>query len=49
MGSLFGYLLHLGIVRVSFVPIVMAVAIYVLYRLAAPPEGNDDEAQGHTA
>ena len=48
MGDLISYLLHQGFVRVSFVPIVMGILIWVLYILAAPPE-DDDDAQGHGA
>lgn len=49
MGNLFGYILRLGIVRVSFVPILMGVMLYALYLLAAPQgDGNEDE-QGHNA
>jgi hypothetical protein len=43
----FSSLLRIGIVRVSFVPVVMGLVLYGLYVLAAPPEDHDDDAQGH--
>ena len=42
MGDLISYILHLGIVRVLSVPIAMGVAVWLLYRVAEPPEWNDD-------
>ena len=35
-------LLKVGIVRVLFVPIVMALIVYGLWLLAAPPNDEDD-------
>lgn len=49
MADLIAYIAHLGIVRVSFVPVLMAVMLYLLYVLAAPPNGNDDDAEGRSA
>ncbi len=49
MGDLFGYILRLGIVRVSFVPILMGCMVYVLYVLAAPASGGGEDEQGHNA
>ena len=43
--GIFGDLLRMGIVRVLFVPIVMALIMYGLWVLAAPP--NDDEEDNH--
>jgi hypothetical protein len=43
MGDLIGYLLRQGFVRVAFVPMVMGVALWVLYVLAAPPQDHDEE------
>ncbi len=45
MGALISYLAHLGIVRVSFVPALMAIMLYVLYVLAAPDGNNDQNHQ----
>ncbi len=45
MGAI-SYLLKVGIVRVAFVPIMMALLLYALYALAAPPKWKDDDAQG---
>ena len=46
MGALISYLLHQGLVRVSFVPVLMAVLLYLLYRLAAPQHNNQDDGEG---
>jgi hypothetical protein len=43
MGDLISYIAHMGIVRVLTVPGFMAIALYVLYRLAAPPPWKDDD------
>ncbi|HXW83151.1 MAG TPA: hypothetical protein VEJ86_02005 [Candidatus Binataceae bacterium] len=43
LGNLIDYIAHLGIVRVLSVPAAMAVIIYFLYRLAAPPPENHDD------
>jgi len=43
MGGLFDTLLHEGIVRVLSVPIGMALVLYVLYVLAAPPKWTDED------
>ena len=45
--DLFSGLLRMGIVRVLFVPIVMALIMYGLWVLAAPPndDGEDNHAQ----
>jgi hypothetical protein len=45
MGALISYLAHLGIVRVAFVPTLIATTLYVLYVLAAPPEDRDEHGQ----
>jgi hypothetical protein len=42
MGDLISWLAHNPIVRVTFVPISMALAIYFMWRLAAPPPWEDD-------
>lgn len=42
MGDLINYIAHVGIVRVLSVPVSMGLLIYILYRLAAPPEWHDD-------
>jgi hypothetical protein len=42
MGDLVSWLAHNPIVRVTFVPVLMAVAIYCMWRLAAPPPWEDD-------
>ena len=42
MGDLINYILHLGIVRVLSVPIAMGLAVWILYRMAEPPEWHDD-------
>lgn len=49
MAELIGYLAHLGIVRVLSVPAVMAVMLYLVYRLAAPREDleEDDGQNSH--
>ena len=48
MGDFFSYLLHVGIVRVLSVPIVMLVALYGLYVMAAPaPWSDDDDGESH--
>ena len=46
MGALISYLLHQGFVRVSFVPGLMAISLYVLYLLAAPRHNNEDDGEG---
>ncbi len=38
MNSFLDYIARLGIVRVLSVPVAMGVIMYLLYRLAAPPE-----------
>jgi len=39
-----GYLGHEGIVRVLSVPVLMAVLLWILYVLAAPPrDANHDD------
>lgn len=44
MSGLFGYLGHLGIVRVLSVPVLMGALLYILYLLAAPPhDSNQDD------
>ena len=43
MGDLFSGLLRTGIVRVLFVPIVMALIMYGLWVLAKPPKDLDEE------
>jgi len=46
--DLFSGLLRMGIVRVLFVPIVMALIMYGLWVLAKPPDdldGEDNHAQ----
>jgi hypothetical protein len=43
MGDLLGSLARMGIVRVLFVPIVMALIMYGLWVLAKPPEDLDEE------
>jgi hypothetical protein len=47
MGDLISYLLHQGIVRVLFVPIVMIAIIGMLWVMAAPPQDLEDEDEGH--
>ncbi|MGO9455252.1 MAG: hypothetical protein ACLQDV_30020 [Candidatus Binataceae bacterium] len=42
MGDFVSYIAHLGPVRVLFVPILMGLAIYWMWRLAAPPPWEDD-------
>ncbi len=37
------YFAHLGIVRVLSVPIMMALLIYAMYVLAAPPEEFEED------
>ncbi|MFZ0890451.1 MAG: hypothetical protein WA005_18575 [Candidatus Binataceae bacterium] len=46
MGALISYLLHQGLVRVSFVPVSIAVSLYLLYLLAAPRHNNEDDGEG---
>ena len=41
--GIFGDLLRMGIVRVLFVPIVMALIMYGLWVLATPPDDHDEE------
>jgi hypothetical protein len=43
MGELFSGLLRTGIVRVLFVPIVMALIMYGLWVLATPPNDIDED------
>ncbi len=38
MNTFVDYIARLGIIRVLSVPVAMAVLMYLLYRLAAPPE-----------
>jgi len=47
MSGLIGYLGHQGIVRVLSVPVAIAVLVYLLYLMAAPPAGNhrDDSVE----
>ncbi len=47
MNSLIGYCARLGIVRVLSVPLAMILLMYLLFRLAAPPEDLGD-AEGET-
>ncbi len=42
MNSIIGYCARLGIVRVLSVPLAMALIMYLLFRLAAPPEDLGD-------
>jgi len=42
MNSLVGYCARLGIVRVLSVPLAMVLIMYLLFRLAAPPEDLGD-------
>ena len=37
------YLAHMGIVRVASIPLLMTLALYLLYRLAAPPPDVSDD------
>ncbi len=43
MGALISHIAHLGIVRVLSVPVGMAVVMYLLFQLAAPPEELDGD------
>jgi hypothetical protein len=43
MGSIISYFAHLGIVRVLSVPTTMAIALYLIWRAAAPPPLDGDE------
>jgi hypothetical protein len=43
MNTLVNYCARLGIVRVLSVPVSMAVLMYLLWRLAAPPEDLDND------
>jgi hypothetical protein len=45
MGDLISWALHNPIVRVTFVPILMGVAIWAMWRLATPPPWEDDANQ----
>jgi hypothetical protein len=48
MNSFFGFIARLGVVRVLSVPVSMVVLMYLLFRLAAPPENlGDGEDEGH--
>jgi hypothetical protein len=42
MNSVISYCSRLGIVRVLSVPMIMVLLMYLLYRLAAPPEDLGD-------
>jgi hypothetical protein len=42
MSSLIGFIARLGIVRVLSVPVFMVIIMYLLFRLAAPPEDLGD-------
>ncbi|HKN01773.1 MAG TPA: hypothetical protein VJX23_14745 [Candidatus Binataceae bacterium] len=42
MGEVIAYLLHNPIVRVLSVPMMMVLALYWMWRLAAPPPWEDD-------
>jgi len=45
--NILNFMARLGIVRVLSVPVGMAVLMYLLYRLAAPPEDlGDNDAEG---
>ena len=46
--GLFGDLLRMGIVRVLFVPIVMALIMYGLWVLAAPPKDEEEDNHAHS-
>lgn len=47
MNSFIGYCARLGIVRVLSVPLTMVVIMYLLFRLAAPPEDlGDTDGEG---
>ena len=46
MGEFISWLAHNPIVRVTFVPILMALAIYWMWRLATPPPWEDDANHG---
>jgi hypothetical protein len=50
MNSFFGYIARLGIVRVASVPLAMVLIMYLLFRLAAPPEdlGDNDGETGRS-
>ncbi len=43
MGDLISYLAHQGIVRVLSVPVIMAVVLYAVYLMAAPPADLDED------
>jgi hypothetical protein len=43
MGDVISWFAHQGIVRVLSVPVAMAIMLYIMYRLAAPPPWTDDE------
>jgi hypothetical protein len=48
MGNILSYFAHLGIVRVLSVPAMMGIALYLIFRAAAPPPlDGDDGAQRH--
>jgi uncharacterized membrane-anchored protein len=38
MNAFIDYIARLGIIRVLSVPVSMGIVMYLLYRLAAPPE-----------
>ncbi|HKD69749.1 MAG TPA: hypothetical protein VKB84_23120 [Candidatus Binataceae bacterium] len=42
MNSVIGYCARLGIIRVLSVPLGMILLMYLLFRLAAPPEDLGD-------
>jgi hypothetical protein len=48
MGDLFTWFLHQGIVRVLSVPILIGLLIWLMWVLASPPPGHEnDDAQAH--
>ncbi|MFZ1890553.1 MAG: hypothetical protein WAU33_21200 [Candidatus Binataceae bacterium] len=50
MGDLMSYIAHMGIVRVLSVPVGMGIALWLIWRAAAPaPWKEDDDADTHRA
>ncbi len=48
MGDLFTWFLHQGIVRVLSVPILIGLLIWLMWVLASPTPGQEnDDAQAH--
>ncbi len=45
MNGFIDYIARLGIVRVLSVPVAMIILMYLLFRLAAPPEDLGDNEQ----